>query len=56
LEQNGLYAALALLTSAFRNPAAHIDELSDKDYFGCRELVVGPDGLLWKLVLATEQR
>jgi hypothetical protein len=56
LEQNGLFSALAVLTATFRNPAAHIDELSNRDYIGCRELVVGPDGLLWKLVIATEKQ
>jgi hypothetical protein len=40
------------LTTKFRNRAAHIDELG-QDYRDCRELI-GSDGALWKLVVATE--
>jgi hypothetical protein len=54
LEPKGLYGALSTLTTNFRNRAAHIDELDQQDYLGCRELVIGPEGALWKLVLATE--
>jgi hypothetical protein len=54
LEPKGLYAALTLLTK-IRNRAAHIDELSKSDYLSCRALVVGGDGLLWRLMLATER-
>jgi len=54
LDPSGLHGALASLAVSFRNRAAHIDELSDQDYVRCRELVIGPDRLLWKLVLATE--
>jgi hypothetical protein len=54
LEPKGLHTALALLTTDFRNRAAHIDELGKHDYVGCRELVMGPEGVLWKLVVATE--
>jgi hypothetical protein len=55
LEPDGLHAALADLTSKFRNRAAHIDELGRQDYLGCRELVIGRRGALWKLALATER-
>jgi hypothetical protein len=55
LEPKGLHNALALLTTAFRNRAAHIDELGEQDYLGCRELVMGREGVLWKLVVATER-
>jgi hypothetical protein len=54
LEPNGFYSALILLTTRFRNRAAHIDELGRQDYVGCRDLIIGSEGVLWKLVLATE--
>ena len=53
LEPKGFYNALTLLTKDFRNRAAHIDELGKQDYVSCRELVMGPEGVLWKLVVAT---
>ena len=49
LEPKGLHNALTLLTTDFRNRAAHIDELGKQDYVSCRELVMGPEGVLWKL-------
>jgi hypothetical protein len=54
-EPNGLPGLLVLLTRNFRNRAAHIDELGRQDYLACRELVIGVDGAIWKLVLATER-
>ncbi len=54
LEPRGLYEALTLLIK-IRNRAAHIDELGKSDYLSCRALVVGRDGLLWSLLLATER-
>jgi len=50
----GLLGALQVLTVSFRNRAAHIDELGRDDYFACREHVIGPQGMLWSLVVATE--
>ena len=41
------------LIKEYRNPAAHIDELSQKDYEDCRRLVIGTDGMLWRIILAT---
>lgn len=55
LEPRGLYSAVALLIADFRNRAAHIDELGKQDYVSCRELVMGPEGVLWKLAVATER-
>lgn len=55
LDPHAFHRALALLTSNFRNRAAHIDELGREDYLGCRELVIGSDGVLWRLLLATER-
>lgn len=54
LTPDGLYRSLTLLTQSFRNRAAHIDELTAAHYRECRELVVGTDGILWKLILSTE--
>jgi hypothetical protein len=56
LDPKGFHRELGLLTRDFRNRAAHIDELGREDYLNCRELVVGSDGVLWRLVLATERR
>lgn len=53
LSTTGLQAGLATLTREFRNRAAHIDELSKLDYDRCRDLVIGQDGLLWRLLVAT---
>ena len=50
-----LYDGLEKLTKNFRNRAAHIDELAKDDYLGCRQPVIGPEGALWKLLLATER-
>jgi hypothetical protein len=54
LDPSGLHGALVRLTTTYRNRAAHIDELDQTDYNGCRQLTVGYDGLVWKLVVSTE--
>jgi hypothetical protein len=56
LQPAGLHAALRALTAKYRNPAAHTDELGKTDYAACRNHVIGPDGALWKLVVATDAR
>lgn len=55
LDAQGFHHALGVLTSTFRNRAAHIDELGKEDYISCRAFVIGSDGILWRLVLATER-
>jgi hypothetical protein len=55
LEPKAFHRALTLLTTSFRNRAAHIDELGREDYLACRELAIGSKGVVWKLVLATER-
>jgi hypothetical protein len=50
----GLYTSIVRLTQDFRNPAAHISTLTKQDYVNCREYVIGADGILWKLILATQ--
>lgn len=56
LQPDGLHSALTSLTTNFRNPAAHIDELGKQHYVDCRNQVIGSDGALWKLIVATERR
>lgn len=53
LDMNGLHAGLVTLTRDYRNRAAHIDDLQRTDYDTCRELVIGDNGLLWRLVQST---
>ena len=55
LDEKGFHSGLVRLTTSFRNRAAHIEELGKVDYVDCRELVIGFEGLLWKLLLATER-
>ncbi|HCC56909.1 MAG TPA: hypothetical protein DEQ47_06525 [Solibacterales bacterium] len=55
LDPNGLHHMLGVLTNSFRNRAAHIDELGKEDYLNCRELVIGSQGALWRLVVSTER-
>jgi hypothetical protein len=56
LDPNGLHRALAVLTTSYRNRAAHVDELGKEEYLSCRELVLGSEGILWRLVLSTEHK
>ena len=56
LQTTGLSNALTELIKNFRNPAAHIGQLSQEDYAACRSLVIGPDGMLWRIVLATQNQ
>ena len=55
LEPKGLCQMLTLLTTSYRNRAAHIDELAREDYLGCRDIAIGVEGILWKLILSTER-
>ena len=55
LAPDGLCGSLAILTTQFRNRAAHVDELSAGDYVECRELAIGTHGIVWKLLLSTER-
>jgi hypothetical protein len=52
----GCYDSLISLTRNFRNRAAHLELLSHRDYQACREFVIGRDGLLWKLIFATQRQ
>lgn len=55
LDPDGLHRSLMLLTTTYRNRAAHIDELSRGDYEECREITIGFQGIVWKLVISTER-
>jgi hypothetical protein len=55
LDPTAFHHSLALLTTNFRNRAAHVDELGREDYLGCRELVIGNHGIVWMLLAATER-
>lgn len=54
LDPNSFHQSLTMLTTTFRNRAAHIDELGKEDYLGCRDLVIGDQGIVWRLLVATE--
>jgi hypothetical protein len=56
LTADGLHEAIVKLTKDFRNKAAHTDELCSNDYLACREYVIGEQGVLWQLILATQKR
>jgi hypothetical protein len=55
LDPQGFHRALATLTTSYRNRAAHIEELCRQDYIDCREHTFGKEGLVWRLVIATEK-
>ena len=55
LVPDGLHRALTHLTVTYRNRAAHIDELSRGDYLGCRDITIGSQGVVWKLITSTER-
>lgn len=54
LDPNSFHRALITLINQFRNRAAHIDELGRDDYLFCRDLVIGNQGIIWRLLLSTE--
>jgi hypothetical protein len=53
VEPDGFAKAIGYLTSAFRNRAAHTDELTRQDYEACSAFVLGSDGIMWRLLTAT---
>lgn len=52
----GAPAALDAVAMAYRNPAAHTEELTESDYQQCAEFILGGRGVLWSLVAATTPR
>ena len=55
LSATGLLSALNEVTQKFRNPAAHLDALTKKQYEECRDFLIGEDGVLWALIDATRR-
>lgn len=55
LDSMACHRSLTTLTTKFRNPAAHIEELGKEDYIACRNLVIGDNGIIWSLLVATER-
>lgn len=55
LDSHGLPQAITTLTTKYRNRAAHIDELTEADYRQCHDLVIGSNGLLWRLMSSVER-
>ena len=52
----GFCEAVVRLTRDFRNRAAHTDVLFQSDYDSCRDFVIGPSGILWRLIHATQPK
>ena len=55
LGPTSFHQSLTTLTTNFRNRAAHTGELGKEDYLSCRDLVIGNQGIIWKLLVATER-
>jgi Translation initiation factor IF-2, N-terminal region len=56
VDELGLAAALKRLTKEFRNPAAHIEKLSESEFGNCRNFVrSAPEMVLLRLFLATSR-
>lgn len=54
--ENGAHLPLQELVGNFRNNAAHIKELTKKDYLDCEELTLGSDGVLVKVLQSSAVR
>jgi hypothetical protein len=53
--KGGFTDAIEQLTREYRNPAAHTELLDEDDFARCSMLVLGQDGLLWRLIVATSR-
>lgn len=56
LDADGAAAALDVVTTKYRNPAAHTEELTELEYRECADFIVGEAGILWGLITATTPR
>jgi hypothetical protein len=56
IDRAGAPVALEVVTTTYRNPAAHTEELSEVDYRQCADFVLGESGVLWSLIMATTPR
>ena len=53
LDAKGLLNSLTIITSEYRNKAANLESLSRDDFEKCRNILLGEEGALWKLLQAT---
>jgi hypothetical protein len=53
IANDGLPKHLSLITTAYRNKAAHTEVLSEKEYLDCRDMIIGEAGTLWRTIRAT---
>ncbi len=53
--KGGFTDVVEQLTHEYRNPAAHTALLDEEDFARCSMLVLGQDGLLWRLIVATSR-
>lgn len=56
IDKNGLSTGIQILTTNYRNKAAHTDELEQLDYKNCKDLVFGDNGIIWDLILSSERK
>lgn len=52
LDKTGLLHSIEIITKEYRNKAAHIEELSQSDFENCKNILIGEQGILWKLNLS----
>jgi hypothetical protein len=53
--KDGFTHAVGQLTREYRNPAAHTALFNEEDFTRCSSLVLGQDGLLWRLIVSTSR-
>ncbi len=56
IDKRGLSSGIQVLTTNYRNKAAHTDELEEQDYQKCKDLVFGDNGIIWDLILSSERK
>jgi hypothetical protein len=56
IDKSGLSSGIQALTTNYRNKAAHTDELEERDYQKCKDLVFGDNGIIWDLLLSSERK
>lgn len=54
LEPRGLHDSTRKLTTKYRNKAAHLHEMSESDYDGCYDLLLGSNGALLTLYISVQ--
>jgi hypothetical protein len=56
IDKNGLSKGIQILTTNFRNKAAHTDELEEQDYQNCKDHIFGNNGIIWELILSSAKK